>query len=282
MYASTKRDIVGRSRDRVPRRVALGVAHRLAAPVDVVARAEARPAPRRRIAWTASSAWARPQSVRRRSAIRAGDDRVQPVGPIERERRHSPPRPHRGPCQAWLGTLESAAWRAPPSRARARPAWLRCYRCWSTEPRGAGALRGHPQDRPRDRRARRGGRRAPGGGRPVPGLHARPAAPAGSTNGRVEPIEDRWERMIAGTPWVASCTVDGRRRRRRDLLRPRGGRRAQLRRVRRARHARVLHPRALPQARGRGRRSSSTCWSSSTRARPRRPPRCWRRPRAAA
>ena len=27
-------------------------------------------------------------------------------------------------------------------------------------------------------------------------------------NGRVEPIEDRWERMIAGTPWVASCTVE--------------------------------------------------------------------------
>ena len=29
----------------------------------------------------------------------------------------------------------------------------------------------------------------------------------GSANGRVEPIEDRSERMIAGTPWVASCTV---------------------------------------------------------------------------
>src|SRR4051812_47938218 len=29
----------------------------------------------------------------------------------------------------------------------------------------------------------------------------------GFSNGRVEPIEDRWERMIAGTPWVASCTV---------------------------------------------------------------------------
>ena len=29
----------------------------------------------------------------------------------------------------------------------------------------------------------------------------------GFINGRVEPIEDRWERMIAGTPWVASCTV---------------------------------------------------------------------------
>jgi hypothetical protein len=28
---------------------------------------------------------------------------------------------------------------------------------------------------------------------------------------RVQPIEDRWERMVAGTPWVASCevTVDG-------------------------------------------------------------------------
>ena len=27
------------------------------------------------------------------------------------------------------------------------------------------------------------------------------------TNGRIEPVEDRWERMVAGTPWVASCTV---------------------------------------------------------------------------
>ncbi len=24
---------------------------------------------------------------------------------------------------------------------------------------------------------------------------------------RVVPVEDRWERMVAGTPWVASCTV---------------------------------------------------------------------------
>ena len=27
------------------------------------------------------------------------------------------------------------------------------------------------------------------------------------TDGRIEPIEDRWERMVTGTPWVASCTV---------------------------------------------------------------------------
>jgi hypothetical protein len=26
-------------------------------------------------------------------------------------------------------------------------------------------------------------------------------------DGRVVPVEDRWERMVAGTPWVASCTV---------------------------------------------------------------------------
>ena len=29
----------------------------------------------------------------------------------------------------------------------------------------------------------------------------------GFHDGRIEPIEDRWERMVAGTPWVASCTV---------------------------------------------------------------------------
>jgi hypothetical protein len=29
----------------------------------------------------------------------------------------------------------------------------------------------------------------------------------GFRDGRVEPIEDRWERMITGTPWVASCSV---------------------------------------------------------------------------
>jgi hypothetical protein len=26
-------------------------------------------------------------------------------------------------------------------------------------------------------------------------------------NGSVVPVEDRWERMVVGTPWVASCTV---------------------------------------------------------------------------
>jgi len=29
----------------------------------------------------------------------------------------------------------------------------------------------------------------------------------GFSGGRVEPVEDRWERMITGSPWVASVTV---------------------------------------------------------------------------
>ncbi len=29
----------------------------------------------------------------------------------------------------------------------------------------------------------------------------------GIEEGHVVPVQDRWERMVAGTPWVASCTV---------------------------------------------------------------------------
>ncbi len=73
----------------------------------------------------------------------------------------------------------------------------------------------------------------------------------GFVDGRVEPVEDRWERMVTGTPWVASCTVTVNADRRRDLLGPGGGRRALLRRLRRPRRPRVLHARPLPQARRR-------------------------------
>jgi len=40
----------------------------------------------------------------------------------------------------------------------------------------------------------------------VPRVYARPAASGVPQRAR-EPIEDRWERMITGTPWIASCTV---------------------------------------------------------------------------
>ena len=40
--------------------------------------------------------------------------------------------------------------------------------------------------------------------------------------GRLEVIEDRWERLVLGMPWVASCTVTGGRRGGRGLLRSEG------------------------------------------------------------
>ena len=84
----------------------------------------------------------------------------------------------------------------------------------------------------------------------MPGLHARPAAP------RLPQRPHRADRGPLGADGRRHAVGrlvhgDGRRRRGRDLLGPRGRRRARLRRVRRPRHARVLHPRALPQARRR-------------------------------
>jgi hypothetical protein len=81
--------------------------------------------------------------------------------------------------------------------------WLRCYRCWSQELEVQVHYEGiHRID-------------------PVTGevvdelqeavvqcldcMHDQPHLTF--SNGRIEPIEDRWERMVAGTPWVASCTV---------------------------------------------------------------------------
>ena len=64
----------------------------------------------------------------------------------------------------------------------ARP-WLRCYRCWSQDLE----VQVHYE-----------------------GIHR--IDPATGERAEVvdelqEAVEDRWERMIAGTPWVASCTV---------------------------------------------------------------------------
>ena len=157
-----------------------------------------------------------------------------------------------------------------------RSAWLRCYRCWSQNLEiqiHYDAIR----------------RVDPETGVPAEGvdevqeavvqcldcMHDQPHLTF--QDDRVVPIEDRWERMVAGTPWVASCTVTRRPGPGRELLGPRSGRVPHLRRLRRRRRARVLHPRPLPQAR-RGAGSSSTCWSSSTPARPRRRPTCSKRP----
>jgi hypothetical protein len=87
-----------------------------------------------------------------------------------------------------------------------RASWLRCYRCWSQNLEVQihyDAIR----------------RIDPESGAPTEGIeevqdsvvqcldcmHDQPhLALQGEA---VVPVEDRWERMVAGTPWVASCTV---------------------------------------------------------------------------
>lgn len=84
--------------------------------------------------------------------------------------------------------------------------WLRCYRCWS---RNLEVQVHYDAIRSID----------PETGVPTEGddeiqesvvqcldcMHDQPHLTFDGE--RVVPIEDRWERMVAGTPWVASCTV---------------------------------------------------------------------------
>jgi hypothetical protein len=87
-----------------------------------------------------------------------------------------------------------------------RSAWLRCYRCWSQNLEiqiHYDAIR----------------RVEPDTGAPTEGvdevqeavvqcldcMHDQPHLIL--QGNLVVPVEDRWERMVAGTPWVASCTV---------------------------------------------------------------------------
>jgi hypothetical protein len=87
-----------------------------------------------------------------------------------------------------------------------RSAWLRCYRCWSQNLEiqiHYDAIR----------------RVDPETGIPAEGveevqesvvqcldcMHDQPHLAL--DRDRVVPVDDRWERMVAGTPWVASCTV---------------------------------------------------------------------------
>ncbi len=112
------------------------------------------------------------------------------------ERAHAAPRPE-----------AAAVDRADERRVNGdRSAWLRCYRCWSQNLEiqiHYDAIR----------------RVDPETGIPAEGvdevqesvvqcldcMHDQPHLTF--QDDRVVPIEDRWERMVAGTPWVASCTV---------------------------------------------------------------------------
>ena len=128
--------------------------------------------------------------------------------------------------------------------------WLRCYRCWSQDLEVQVHYEGiHKIDPDTGERAEVVDELQEAVVQCLDCMHDQPHL--GFANGRVEPIEDRWERMIAGTPWVASCTVAVDADDVESCSGPGGRRRALLRRLRRPRRARVLHPRALPQARGR-------------------------------
>ena len=84
--------------------------------------------------------------------------------------------------------------------------WLRCYRCWSTELELQVHYEGvHRVDPATGERAEVVDEIQEAVVQCLDCMHDQPHL--AFREGRVEPIEDRWERMIAGTPWVASCTV---------------------------------------------------------------------------
>jgi hypothetical protein len=84
--------------------------------------------------------------------------------------------------------------------------WLRCYRCWSQNLEVQVHYEGiHKINPDTGERAEVVDELQEAVVQCLDCMHDQPHL--GFRDGRVEPIEDRWERMIAGTPWVASCTV---------------------------------------------------------------------------
>ncbi len=84
--------------------------------------------------------------------------------------------------------------------------WLRCYRCWSTDLEVQVHYEGiHKVDPESGERGEVVDELQEAVVQCLECMHDQPHL--GFRDGRVEPVEDRWERMIAGTPWVASCTV---------------------------------------------------------------------------
>jgi len=86
------------------------------------------------------------------------------------------------------------------------PPWLRCYRCWSRELEVQVHYEGiHKIDPDTGERGDVVDELQEAVVQCLDCMHDQPHL--AFVNGRVEQIEDRWERMVAGTPWVASCTV---------------------------------------------------------------------------
>jgi hypothetical protein len=84
--------------------------------------------------------------------------------------------------------------------------WLRCYRCWSQDLEVQVHYEGiYKIDPVSGERAETVDEVQEAVVQCLDCMHDQPHL--GFADGRVEPVEDRWERMVTGTPWVASCTV---------------------------------------------------------------------------
>ena len=84
--------------------------------------------------------------------------------------------------------------------------WLRCYRCWSTNLEVQVHYEGiHKIDQQTGERADVVDELQEAVVQCLDCMHDQPHLIF--HNDRIEPVEDRWERMVVGTPWVASCTV---------------------------------------------------------------------------
>jgi hypothetical protein len=84
--------------------------------------------------------------------------------------------------------------------------WLRCYRCWSHNLEVQVHYEGiHKIDPETGERSDVVEELQEAVVQCLDCMHDQPHL--GFQGGRVEPVEDRWERLVMGTPWVASCTV---------------------------------------------------------------------------
>jgi hypothetical protein len=84
--------------------------------------------------------------------------------------------------------------------------WLRCYRCWSQELEVQVHYEGiHRIDPASGERGEVVDEIQEAVVQCLDCMHDQPHL--AFHNGRIEAVEDRWERMVAGTPWVASCAV---------------------------------------------------------------------------
>ena len=84
--------------------------------------------------------------------------------------------------------------------------WLRCYRCWSQNLEVQVHYEGiHRIDADTGDRGEVVDEMQEAVVQCVDCMHDQPHLRF--LDGRVEPVEDSWERMIVGAPWVASCTV---------------------------------------------------------------------------